>query len=217
VDDLKGHLSLVEEGEVVEIEVEEAESDGVYYLLDHQTSVFWQVGAAVKHADVAGGGSKIDGKAEEEQKSEVEVGDDDVDKQAEPQVGGVLPGVHMVESKRLTGKGCMLALGEVDVVELQQASDTGGGVAAFASYSGSHNHNLHTVHSVLQAVAQVETLATEHYKAPEVGHVAVASLLRTTKPSNLADLAEVEVDQGATGAAEAYNLGLARTDFCSSL
>jgi len=214
VDDLKVHLSLVEEGEVVEIEVEEAESDAVYYLLDHQTSVFWQVGAAMKHADVAGAGSKIDGMAEEERKSGVD--GDDVDKQAEPQVGGVLPGAHMVESKRLTGKGCKLALGEVDVVELQQASDTGGGVAAFASYSGSHNHNLHTVHSVLQAVVQVETLATEHYKAPEVGHV-VAPLLRATKPSNLADLAAVGVDQGATGAAEACNLGLARTDFCSSL
>lgn len=40
MDDLKGHLSLVEVEEVVEIEVEEAESDGAYYLLGHQTSVF---------------------------------------------------------------------------------------------------------------------------------------------------------------------------------
>jgi len=173
----------------------------------------------VKHADVpavVGAGLKFDGKAEEEQKSEVEADDDDVDKQAEPQVAGVLPVVHMVESRRLTGKDCKPALVEVDAVELQQAGDTGGGVAAFANYFGSHSHNLHTVHSVLQAVAQVETLATEHYKAPEVGHV-VASLLQTTKLSNLADLVEVEVDQGATGAAEAYNLALARTDFCSSL
>ena len=174
----------------------------------------------MKHADVsvvAGAGSVVDGTAKQERKSEVETDDDDVDKKAERRVEEVLPGVHMVESKRLLlGTGCKLALEEVGVVELQQAGGTGG-VAASASCFGYHSHNLHTVHSVLQAVAQVETLATECYKAPAVGHVVVGLVFQATNPSNLADLAEVVVDLGATGAAEAYNWVLEEMDFCSSL
>lgn len=203
------------------VEIEEAaygvtENNGVDYCLGHRISVFWQVGAAAKHADVPGAGSKAaDGPAREEQKSEAEA-EGDVDKKAERQVEEALPEVHTVESKRLQpGRDCMPEL--VEVVELQQAGDTGGGVAASASCSGFHNHNLHKVHSALLAVVLVETLAIEHCKVQADEHEAVALLLRTTNPNSLADLAEEVEDQAATGAAEAYNLALAEKDFCSLL
>jgi hypothetical protein len=219
----KSYPSSVE-AEVVEIEAEPAMHDvvenDVCYFLDHQTSAFLQVGAVMRRAGVpvlAGAGWKVDGAASRVQTSEAEADEGGVDRQAE-QAEEALPEVHMVEGKRLLlGKGCMAALAEADVVELQQVGDTGGVAAVSASYFDFRNHSLHRVHSVLLRVVRVEMLATAHCKAQTVGHVAVVLLLQPTTPSNLADLAEEEADQEATGAAEAYNLGLAEKDFCSLL